>query len=309
MKTQRRLRVVELSPLDYYSSQGPFSDPGDEAACFGRLPKDVARLRDIVQGVVIHVFWADRYGVTVPDSRQQELQLRSVSAKLKRIRSLDGSPITRPRPPDRRLLGNCRDFSILLCSILRHQGVPARARCGFATYFVPGHFEDHWVCEYWAKTRRWVMVDAQLDALQRERLGIDFDPLDVPADRFIVGGKAWQMCRSGRYDPDMFGISELPEVHGFWFVRGDLVRDFASLNKVELLPWDAWGLMDRDGRLIKDSDMSLLDEVAALSQSGNEAFAEVRNLYLGNDSLRVPRTIRSYTRSGREDVDIGGPFS
>jgi hypothetical protein len=305
MNTQSRFRVVKPSLLDYYSSQGPLSDPGDEAACFERLPEDVAKLRDIVQGVIIHVFWTDKYGVTVPESRQQELQMRAVSAKLKRIRSLDGNPITRARPPDRRLLGNCRDFSILLCSILRHQRVPARARCGFATYFEPNHFEDHWVCEYWAKTRRWVMVDAQLDALQRERLGIDFDPLDVPADRFIVGGKAWQMCRSRKYDPDSFGISEL---HGLWFVRGNLIRDFASLNKVELLPWDAWGLIDRDDKSITDSDVSLLDEVAVLSQNGNDAFADVRNLYLGSDSLRVPRFVKSYTRLGPEEVDIGGPF-
>ena len=306
MNTHSRFRTVEPSPLDYYSSYGPFTNPGDEAVCFERLPRDMGELRDIVQGVIIHVFWTDRYGVTVPESRQQELQLRGVSAKLKRIRSLDGSPITLARPPDRRLLGNCRDFSILLCSILRHQGVPARTRCGFATYFVPNHFEDHWVCEYWSKTGRWVIVDAQLDALQHERLGIDFDPLDVPADRFIVGGKAWQMCRSGRSDPDTFGISEL---HGLWFVRGNLIRDFASLNKVELLPWDAWGLIDKDDKSITDSDVSLLDKVAVLSQKGNDALAEVRNLYLGNDSLRVPRFIKSYTKSSPEEVDIGGPFA
>jgi hypothetical protein len=40
-------------------------------------------------------------------------------------------------------------------------------------------------------------VDAQLDELQREVLKIPFDPLDVTRDQFIVGGRAWQMCRSG----------------------------------------------------------------------------------------------------------------
>jgi hypothetical protein len=31
----------------------------------------------------------------------------------------------------------------MLTSILRYQGIPARTRCGFGKYFLPGHFEDH----------------------------------------------------------------------------------------------------------------------------------------------------------------------
>jgi hypothetical protein len=34
-------------------------------------------------------------------------------------------------------------------AMLRAQGTPARARCGFGGYFGSGTFEDHWVCEYW----------------------------------------------------------------------------------------------------------------------------------------------------------------
>jgi len=51
--------------------------------------------------------------------------------------------------------------------------LPARARCGFGTYFWRGRFEDHWICEYWTGAR-WARVDAQLDEVQRRVLGIDF---------------------------------------------------------------------------------------------------------------------------------------
>ena len=48
------------------------------------------------------------------------------------------------------------------------------------------------MCEYWAEDEgRWVLVDAQLDELQCDVLKMSFDPLDVPRDQFIVGGKAW----------------------------------------------------------------------------------------------------------------------
>jgi hypothetical protein len=76
---------------------------------------------------------------------------------------------------------------------------PARPRCGFGAYFLPNHYEDHWVCEYWNEAGgRWVLVDAQLDELQRNVLETSFDTLDVPRDQFIVGGAAWKMCRSER---------------------------------------------------------------------------------------------------------------
>ena len=38
----------------------------------------------------------------------------------------------------------------------------------------------------------------------------------------------------------MFGIFDW---RGQWFAQNNLVRDFLSLNKIELLPWDSWGLM------------------------------------------------------------------
>ncbi len=70
-----------------------------------------------------------------------------------------------------------------------------------------------------------MLVDAQLDPLQSDVLAIDFDPLNVPRDRFLVAGKSWEMCRSGRADPELFGIFDM---HGMWFIRGNLVRDTAA---------------------------------------------------------------------------------
>jgi hypothetical protein len=268
---------------------------------FEGLPRGLSALRDVVQGLMVHDFWAKRYGLTLTADREQELQIRSVSQKLRRILELEDRPLIEPRPLEKRLVGNCRDFSVVLCAMLRHQGVPARARCGFAKYFEPNHFEDHWVCECWQGPGRWVMVDAQLDALQRETLGVRFDPLDVPDDQFLTGGKAWEMCRKGEANPDTFGIFDL---HGLWFVRGDLIRDFASLNKMELLPWDSWGLMERDEKELSKSDMSLLDETAAITQADNSRFDEIQSLYQNNANLRVPPVIRSYLRTGVRTVEL-----
>ena len=86
--------------------------------------------------------------------------------------------------------------------MLREQGIPARSRCGFGAYFEPGKFIDHWVCEYWnAGDSRWKLVDPQMDAVQRNAFKLDFNPLDVPRNRFIIAGDAWQMALSSKALP------------------------------------------------------------------------------------------------------------
>ncbi|MDY6875585.1 MAG: transglutaminase-like domain-containing protein [Chloroflexota bacterium] len=279
----------KIHPLEYYACPDLITDPGEQAELFNGLPTHISALCHVVQGVLLHIFWTGRYGVELSEERKQEVNIRQVSHMLARIREMDDQPLTVARPPGKRLVGNCRDFSTLLCAMLRHQGVPARARCGFGTYFEPGHYEDHWVCEYWnTDEERWVLVDAQLDALQRKALQIRFDPHDVPRDQFLVGGKAWQMCRTGEAAPDNFGIFDM---HGMWFIRGDLVRDLVSLNKTEVLPWDSWGLIAKEEQGLSAEDTALLDHIAALTLAiavDDKAFSEVRAIYENDERLRLP---------------------
>ncbi len=187
-----------------------------------------------MQGLLVHIFWAGRHGLVLSEARKAEVSLRRLDQKLDRVLEMDGSPPSQARPLERPLVANCRDFSLVMTAFLRAAGIPARARCGFGACFLPDHFEDHWVCEYWNQgAGRWILLDAQLDALMTTTLKIDFDPLNLPRDRFVVGGRAWQLCRRGQADPESFGIFDM---HGLWFVRGDLIRDFLALNKMEILP-------------------------------------------------------------------------
>lgn len=289
------------STLTYFTQHGRMSDPGVYLSLFENLPTSIADLVKLVQGVTIHVFWAERYGLKVPPERMDELQLRSVERRLARTMELDPRPLDEPRPLDKKLLGNCRDHSLLLASMLRNQGVPARARCGFGAYFMPDHFEDHWVTEYWNDSQgRWILVDAQLDALQCDVLKIPFDTLDVPRDQFIVGGMAWQMCRSGERDAEKFGIFDM---HGLGFVRGNLVRDVASLNKMELLPWDCWGIILTE-QLDNSADLFLLDEIASLSAGDVPDFETLRAHYECEPRLFVHGTLLSYVNGNMVQVQV-----
>lgn len=283
----------------YYATNGLITQPGEWTNAVFNLPTEIAELVKVVQGLMVHVHWAGRYGLSLLPQRMEELQLRKVALMLQRIMELDDRPLTEPRALEKRLVGNCRDFSTLLCSFLRCQGIPARARCGFGTYFTPGQYEDHWVCEYW-QDKRWVLVDAQIDEFQREVLKLDFDTLDVPRDKFIVGGKAWHMCRQKEAEPNDFGILDMG---GLWFIRGNLVRDIAALNKVELLPWDSWGLVEGQDTDLTSDDIQLLDKLALATMDSQTDDELVRELHL-DSRLRVPATIKSYTDGGAMEVEL-----
>lgn len=273
-------------PQTYYAVPGPMTDFRQHRAEIDPLPVEIGALVRAQQQLLVHIFWANRYGLELSEERQAEVQIRPVDRKVTRLLELDPHPLSEPRPLERRLVGNCRDFSTFLTGVLRARGIAARARCGFGTYFMPQHFEDHWVVEYWDAARAgWVMVDSQLDELQLRKLKISFDPLDLPPGQFISGGRAWLMARRGEADPEQFGIFDM---HGIDFIRGNLLRDLASLNKLETLPWDMWGILDHSADDSTTLELALLDTVAELTLKGDAAFPALRTVYENTPGFQVP---------------------
>lgn len=291
-----------MADLTYFARFGKMTDPGPYANLYAGLPSDIPALVQVVQGLMVHVFWTERYGLNMPEERRAEVQLRNMERRLARTLELDPSPLSMPRPNEQKIVGNCRDFSVTLASMLQSKGIPARPRCGFARYFERELYIDHWVCEYWnGAEQRWVLVDAQLDELQRDALKISFDTLDVPRDEFIVGGAAWKLCRSGQADPKLFGIFDM---NGMDFVKGDFLRDVAALNKVELLPWDCWGLILSEAATLPPDDLSMLDRLADLTYTDIPDFDTVRQLYESDPRLRVGEEIQSYVDGKMEPIAL-----
>jgi hypothetical protein len=289
--------------LDFYAHARPMTAPGKYAEALEALPRDPATLIRIIQGLVIHEFAVSGfYGVAITEERRAESHIRPVERMLDRIFELDDAPLTVSRPPERRVVGVCRHFMVLMLSMLRAQRIPARGRCGFGAYFRPGFFEDHVVCEYWNVLEgRWVLTDPQFDGVWRSRLGIDHDVLDVPRDRFPMAADAWTECRAGRADPAKFGTVN-GNLRGLWFIAANLIHDAASLNKMELLRWDAWGGVPRPDEFLSEDQLSFFDGLAALTHEPDRSFAELRRLYESDDRLRVPDTVFNALRNRPEKI-------
>jgi hypothetical protein len=248
------------------------------------LPSDVVGICRVAQSLVIPPDLAPAVGI--PEERNDEREIRPAHALVARLTALDPTPLTEPRPPQHRVVGTCRDFTVLSCAFLRHRGIPARARCGFATYFEQTKFVDHWVVEYWTPSpARWVRLDSEF-------LGLPFMSTaeDLQPGEFLSGGEAWTLCRETDVDPMRFGVVGAPHAWGIAEVRGNAIRDLAALNKVEMLPWDEWGRMEASYKGETGPEFDALIDAVAATCAADDPVA-IRTLYASEDLTDPPALI------------------
>lgn len=299
-----------MSRIEYdYARQSAVTDPGAMAGEIAGLAgalgpggpgDDLAETRRLVSGLVTHYRDPGFAGYGIPEERRAEIDTRYAAAMLARLRELDARPLGAERSMDRRLVGCCRDFTVLTLTLLRAAGVPARARVGFAGYFAPGWWIDHVVAEVWdAAEDRWRLMDANLgtdwpDHWRRDDGDAPFDVADVPRDAFLTGPAAWRACRAGERDPERFVVApelEIPYLRGWSYLRHNLVHDLATLAKREMLLWDTWGILTDDPS--SPAELELLDRVAAATGVPDPTPEAIEALYAAEPALRVPPVVTS----------------
>jgi len=88
------------NPQEYYQQHGPMTSPGANAAEFNKLPKDLAKLCEVVQGVLIHRDMAPfLYNLNLSKEQRDDGNIRPLAQMLTRIHALDPRPLTAPREP------------------------------------------------------------------------------------------------------------------------------------------------------------------------------------------------------------------
>jgi Transglutaminase-like superfamily len=290
---------VDQETLDFYATPGRFTILEDRELGSG----DIREVVDVVQGLLIYDVVAQPfYGVELTPEQADAIHERDSARLLAAARAVDSRPLRQARPAANRVGARCHAFSRLIVALLRAAGVPARSRCGFGACFRPGWLEDHWVAEYWnATAARWQMVDAQLDATWRQMINFEGDPFAITATEFVTAGHAWQAWRRGELDAGRCGLSAINE-HGAHWIAGNLRLDLASLNKVEMLPWDVWGAGWKPGEQPTDAVLHCFDTVAELTLDPDARFAELRRRYETDDSLRMDGTVFNVARGQLETV-------
>lgn len=292
-------RCVDQEALDFYATPGRFTRLDDSEFSSG----DIREVVEVVQGLLVYDVVAQPfYGVSLTPAQADAIHERDSARLLDAARAVDSRPLHQTRPAANRVGARCHAFSRLTVAFLRAAGVPARARCGFGAYFRPGWLEDHWVAEYWnSAAARWQMVDAQLDVTWQDMIGFDGDPFAITTSEFVTAGHAWQQWRRGERDAGRCGLSAIGE-HGAHWIAGSLRLDLASLNKVEMLPWDVWGAGWEPGEQPTDAVLHYFDIVAELTVDPDARYAELRKRYEADDSLRMDGTVFNAARGQVEAV-------
>jgi transglutaminase-like putative cysteine protease len=118
-------------------------------------------MRQAAQQLVFHDRGGGDFAANgVEAGRIAEIDTRYAQDMLARLFELADLPLTGQRAPRERIVGCCRDFTVLFLAIARAQGLPARARVGFGAYLEAGWNLDHAIAEVWdAAKGRWQFVD------------------------------------------------------------------------------------------------------------------------------------------------------
>ena len=268
-----------------YARHTPWTDPGRFASLYEGLPDDVPALCALCRNVLLHNWEAARDRLPMDMRRRGEIELRPIARLLERLVEVDDRPLTQKRGSESLLVVDCRHFSTLLCSLLRHRRIPARVRLGFAQYIASDEsWQMHAICEWWDKAwSAWRFSDPDIN-----------DP-DVARDAFRTADVAWRLYREGTIDPRAHGCGS--DWSGPHVLAVELVRDIGARTGFEPLYGDTWGLAEtlpaRTPPSLTDDEAARLDAAARVDGAELARVAAMQGLGL-EDTVHC----RPYTRPG-----------
>lgn len=288
--------------ISRYISQTFYSDPGSYKALFDGVPTDPKDLGPIACNVIVHY---RAYAKKVDPAHGEDVNLRWIGAILQTdAKRHQHKPLAESRELAQRIQGCCRDHSLFCVSVLRHHGIPARMRIGWAGYLSKGFNHDHVTVEFYSQEQgRWVRFDPEMDK-PRDRLP---NPNDIATGSyeapFATAAEVWRAYRAGKIDPDIYGVAPGVPVGGPWMMQAYVLEELAHLQGDELLLWDQWGAMASPEGPTPDQ-IALADEIAALlvrADAGDaDAQVELDRRYASDDKLRPGETVMRLPPSGGE---------
>lgn len=269
--------------------QGPFrpdrhtaySNPGPWGHLLDAVDPDVESVSAAARNVIVHYRQAM---ADLPAHTREDIHGRWLVRTLARDQARHGVALTEPRELTGRVQGCCRDHTLLACAVLRHHGVAARGRVGFARYLNPDFCHDHVVVEARLPDAggAWVRFDPEITGPH----GSLETPTDMPVgpdSDFPTAAEVWRGWRAGDLDAGLFGVAPGTPARGPWFIQNYVVRDVAHRHGDELLLWDVWGEMADPAAPLPAELVALTDRVAALTVEADAgdpaAETELTSLY------------------------------
>lgn len=216
--------IDDKSLLEFYKKYSSFTDPGEYSYLYKNLPDSLPELCRVIKSQIIHPFAElSNYGEQISKERSNEYtKYPTVKSVLAGLLAYNSSELVIDRKPEDRLVLICQQNAILLASILKFRGIPARVRYGFAPYLMPGFHANHVICEVWnEKESRWILVDPSTGMIDFDRKEFDFS------------NDVWVKFLKKEIDPKIYGMPGQDAYNGSPLMTTVICYDLASILGTE----------------------------------------------------------------------------
>lgn len=181
----------------------------------------------------------------------------------------------------------CRCQAIMLAATLKAKGIPARVRSGYTDYIrVPGQYFDHWITEYYDQAAdRWVLVDADIHCDPH----IDFDPNDIPRERYLTGAMAYLKLRNGELKDEQLSYASWPVTHGMEAALRGVFYDFHCLMNHEIIFLHQPAYLVDKGFAATEDELKEIDRLAELMLDPDANFERLKEIWETEPKFRMLR--------------------
>ncbi len=279
-------KSVDTSLLDFYRQYSSFTDPGEYEYLYENLPDSLPELCSLIRSQFIHPYAElPKYREQIPKERWNELfNFPSVNSILEGLQSYDSSGLVNDRLPEDRLVLGCQHNAILLASILKYRGIPARVRSGHATYIIPGFHTSHTICEVWNENdKRWMLVDPSMDMV------------DLSREQFDLSNDLWLKMQNGEIDPNLYGIPR--RYTGLVSIVGKVCTDLASILGTEY-PINQYApildyIFENDEQLTSEH-IETLNRISELMKSIDaDNISKLQDIYNNAPEIQITKSFES----------------
>jgi formylglycine-generating enzyme required for sulfatase activity len=205
----------------------------------------------------------------------------TVQSILKGLVTYDSRGFVKDRKPEDRLVLGCREYAILLASVLKHRGIPARVRSGHATYLIPGFHGSHTICEVWnKKEKRWMLVDPGTGMI------------DFSREKFDFSNETWFKLQKKEIDPNLYG---LPGNHiGLVSIVGKICPDLASILGTEYTIYQNAPILDyafKNNNQLPAEQIEILNKICELMKSLDAVnLSKLQEIYNNTPQIQITET-------------------
>ena len=274
-----------ISVLDFYRQYSSFTAPGEYEYLYKNLPDSLPELCSLVKSQFIHpIVELPQYRDQIPKERWNETEkYTTVKSVLQGLLSYDSRGFVKDRKPEDRLVLGCRENSLLLASILKYRGIPARVRYGHAAYLIPGFHTNHVICEVWNKNnQRWMLVDPSTNMI------------DFSREEFAFGNDSWLKMKKGEIDPNLYGIpGKFSNNNGLVTIATMVCLDLASVLGNEYTIYQYAPIVDYafdNNKKLPEDQIEILNRISKLMKSFNaENLSKLQEIYDNTPQIQITK--------------------